>query len=233
MAGRHPIKALLFRHVLPDPVHVLLRLWTATWRYRVHDERYCRAAMRHRDPVLAGFWHGSLGLLMPYTARPWRGVWTGMISTSLDGELHARVARRMGYRVVRGSSGRGGSRAMVAFLRAVREDPGSPLSLAVEGSRGPREQVQAGVPAIAAKADAWFLPVAAAARPALALRSWDRFILPLPFARVGVGFGRPFKLSPAAVAARPQACRERIARALRLVQTGVAREIALASDPSV
>ncbi|MFW5752610.1 MAG: DUF374 domain-containing protein [Planctomycetota bacterium] len=229
MAGRHPIKALLFRHVLPGPVQMLVQLWAATWRYRVFREHYCRAAMRHCDPVLAGFWHGRLGLLMPYTARPWRGIWTGMISTSLDGELHARVARRMGYRVVRGSSGRGGSRAMVALLRAVREDPGSPLSLAVEGSRGPREQVQAGVPAIAAKAGAWFLPAAAAARPAVVLRSWDRFILPLPFARVNVGFGRPFKIPAAVAAAHPEACRERIARSLQRVQAEVAREVALAS----
>jgi lysophospholipid acyltransferase (LPLAT)-like uncharacterized protein len=116
-----------------------------------------------------------------------------MCSQSLDGDAMARVEERLGFEVVRGSSGRGGLQAIVDMIDRVQESPGLNACLAIDGSRGPRGRAQGGIIALAQRTGGSLLPVAASARPAWIFRkAWDRTLLPLPFSRVEVVFGEPF-----------------------------------------
>jgi lysophospholipid acyltransferase (LPLAT)-like uncharacterized protein len=94
--------------------------------------------------------------------------------------LAARVTR-FGLSVVRGSSSRGGTEALRALAAAVRA--GQDVAVVPDGPRGPRECLQAGLVVLAAATGAPVVPLAFAARPARRLASWDRFLVPLPFAR--------------------------------------------------
>jgi hypothetical protein len=142
-------------------------------------------------PLIYAVWHGRI-LVVPWLnarlrrtdgARPVRVL----ASRSRDGELMAAFARRFGLAVVRGSSSRGGAAALRALARAVRA--GEDVAMVPDGPRGPACRLQAGIVALAAATGAPIVPVGVAARPARRLGSWDRFMVPLPFARCAVVFG--------------------------------------------
>jgi lysophospholipid acyltransferase (LPLAT)-like uncharacterized protein len=96
--------------------------------------------------------------------------------------------RHFGLSVVRGSSSRGGAAALRTLAAAVRA--GEDVAVVPDGPRGPREQLQAGLVVLAATTGAPVVPLAFAARPARRLASWDRFLVPWPFARAAVVFGK-------------------------------------------
>lgn len=149
------------------------------WTWRVQREPWPLAG-----PCVVAFWHGEQ---LPLVALHRAQGLTGMVSLSRDGERLSRVLRALGYPVLRGSSSRGGAQVLVAALRLLRG--GGRPAIAVDGPRGPAGQVQPGAEALAARAG---LPVVwgkVDASPAWRARSWDRFCLPLPFARVRLRYG--------------------------------------------
>jgi lysophospholipid acyltransferase (LPLAT)-like uncharacterized protein len=160
--------------ILAPVVAFGLRILAWTWRVRVGGD----AA---RGPVVYAFWHG---LQLPLVAlHRDRGI-VGMASQSRDGELLAGVISRLGFGTIRGSSSQGGSMALRASVRALRD--GHSVALAVDGPRGPRHHVHPGALAAAQMASVALVAVRCRARPALRLSSWDRFCIPLPFALVEV-----------------------------------------------
>jgi lysophospholipid acyltransferase (LPLAT)-like uncharacterized protein len=130
-----------------------------------------------------------------------------LTSRSRDGEILARYVRRFGLEVVRGSTSRGGAVALRALTRAVRA--GTDVAVVPDGPRGPRERVQPGVVHLAAATGAPVVPLAFAAHPARRLSTWDRFLVPLPFARAAVVFGQAATVAPDADRAASQAGLER------------------------
>ena len=178
-----------------------------------------------RRPVIYVVWHARI-LMVPWLsarlarthgARPVRVL----ASHSRDGELVARWAARFGLRVTRGSSTRGGAAALRALTAAVRA--GEDVAVVPDGPRGPRERLQAGVVVLAALTGAPVVPFGFAARPARRLASWDRFLVPLPFARAAVVFGKPVVI---ARAAEREAARADLERALREVTETADRLVA-------
>jgi lysophospholipid acyltransferase (LPLAT)-like uncharacterized protein len=144
-------------------------------------------------PLIYAVWHSRI-LMVPWAnarLRRTRGARAAYVlaSRSRDGELAARWLARFGLPVVRGSSSRGGTTALRELSAAVRA--GEDVAIVPDGPRGPRERLQGGVVALAAMTGAPIVPMSFAARPARRLRSWDRFLVPLPFARAAVVFGKP------------------------------------------
>jgi lysophospholipid acyltransferase (LPLAT)-like uncharacterized protein len=127
-----------------------------------------------------------------------------MVSQSRDGELLARALARLGFGLVRGSSSRGGLSALRASLRAL-EGEQRPVAIAVDGPRGPRHQVAPGAVGLALGRGRPLVYARALSWPRLQLRTWDRFELPLPFARVELRYGR---WTPPPDLGRDQACAE-------------------------
>lgn len=163
---------------------VLLRLLAATWRIREVEGERIRAPLRERRPFVAVFWHGQMLPLLWWHRN--RGI-AILISEHGDGEIIARIARSLGYDLVRGSSSRGAERALLESIRTASS--GTPVAITPDGPRGPAHTFAAGALLVSYRARAPVLPVAASASRAWRLRSWDRFMIPKPFARVTIAYG--------------------------------------------
>lgn len=149
-------------------------------------------AISVREPTILAFWHGHLF----YFAWHYRDrAIPVMMSRSADGEIVARVCDSLGFLPVRGSSSRGGSKAFRTVLRYILEE-GRHTGITPDGPRGPRHRVQRGVIDLARASGAPILPGSFAASPRVVFKSWDRFVLPLPFSRVAVVFGETMRVAP-------------------------------------
>lgn len=168
-------------------VGAILSVYRATLRVqRVHFDR-CLALKARGVPILFTLWHGRMFLSIQ--AHRHEAI-TTMASRSKDGEVIARWLEANGYRVVRGSSSRGGGQALREMVRAVRA--GGHAALTVDGPRGPARVVQPGIVQLARLTGGWILPItSSSARPRF-LKSWDRYLLPRPFSRNVVVYGEPF-----------------------------------------
>ncbi len=162
------------------------RLWLATLRFRVHGGE-ALGSLGERGCVLA-FFHGTQ-MMLHGVAR--RGRTCVMVSRSRDGELQAAALRVLGFDVVRGSSSRGGARALAAIVRKLRSGR-TDAAFAVDGPRGPYGVAKPGALVAAARAGACVVPAGAAARRGWVLgRAWDRFVVPWPLSRVDIVLGAP------------------------------------------
>ncbi len=118
-----------------------------------------------------------------------------LVSQHRDGEYIARIAARLGFRVVRGSATRGGPRAFRELIAALAD--GWNVAITPDGPRGPRRQVKSGVVELARRSGMAILPVAfAAARVRVLQRSWDGLFLPLPGSPAAYVWGEPLRIPP-------------------------------------
>ena len=105
------------------------------------------------------------------------------VSRSRDGDLIAAILERLGYAPTpRGSSSRGGAAALRALVRLV--EGGTSISIQTDGPRGPARESKVGIVALARITGAPIVPIVFSASHSLRFRSWDRTLLPLPFARI-------------------------------------------------
>jgi lysophospholipid acyltransferase (LPLAT)-like uncharacterized protein len=169
-----------------------LRLLATTWRVQVVNEAVVRELRARRQPFLYILWHGQL-LPLLWTHRN-RDI-AIMVSEHRDGELIARLAHSLGFRTVRGSTSRGAARALLGASREV--ESGRDVAVTVDGPRGPAGSVAPGALVISQRTSAPMVPTGATASSAWRLRSWDRFMIPKPFARVVVTYGAPLPATAA------------------------------------
>ncbi len=163
----------------------------ATLRLRVRGEAEALGLhLATGAPCVPCFWHAHLVASTAYLrglqSSGLRQGW--LISPSFDGEVPARIAARWNIAVVRGSATRTGVRALRDLCKAVSAQ-GISAVLATDGPAGPARVSKAGAIMLAQLTGAPLLPLGFRARPALALPTWDRLGLPLPFARVDVVVG--------------------------------------------
>lgn len=157
-----------------------------TWRIRVVNGEYVRDLRRAERSFIFALWHGQLLPLLWHHRE--QGVII-LISEHRDGELIARTAESLGYGLIRGSSTRGADRALISLVRELQA--GHEVAITPDGPRGPAGTFAPGALVAAQRSDSFILPVAASADRAWRLRSWDRFIVPKPFARVTIAYGTP------------------------------------------
>jgi hypothetical protein len=169
----------------------LLSALGATLRMRIDGEDRLRALLDSGRRVILVSWHGRLlaGIVHFSRYRP-----ALMISQSRDGARIAWVARRFGFRPVRGSSTRGGVRALLALTREV--SAGAVGVHLVDGPRGPAGEVKPGLILLAARSGASIVPVYLTARWRVEARSWDRMQLPLPGSRIDGRIDLPIEVPP-------------------------------------
>lgn len=162
----------------------LIRLLAMTWRVRVENDAELIAARAADRRIIYMLWHGELlPLLWHHRGRKIAVV----ISEHRDGEIIAQIAERLGYTTVRGSSSRGGSRALIGLMRAI--ESGRDGAVTPDGPRGPAHVFAPGAAIASQRTGAPLLPVRASASRAWRLKSWDRFLVPKPFALVRVTYG--------------------------------------------
>jgi lysophospholipid acyltransferase (LPLAT)-like uncharacterized protein len=174
--------------VLPPLARCFIRALGGTVGVTVEGEGPLLELEARGKAAVLPFFHGRQFLLINHLAG--RRV-TVISSLSRDGELQARTLAGLGFSIVRGSSSRGGARALLGMARLMEQ--GVHASFAVDGPRGPLHRVKPGAVYLAKRMRAPLVPMAASASPAWVLhRAWDRYQLPRPFARGAVLFGAPF-----------------------------------------
>jgi len=164
----------------------LVRLLGATWRIRVRNDGAMRAMRAAREPIVFSLWHGHL-LTLLYHHRD-EGI-TVLISEHGDGEIIARIAERMGFRTVRGSTSRNGARALLEASRVIEQR--GDLAVTPDGPRGPARTVAPGVAVVAHRTGAPVIAALVNARSPWRLSTWDRFEIPKPFSRITIAYGDP------------------------------------------
>ncbi len=165
---------------------MLIRALAMTWRIEVRHGEHIESLRAHRKPFIFALWHGQLLPLLWYHRK--QGI-SLVISEHRDGERIARVATSLGYELVRGSSTRGGGRALIQLSRALQS--GKEAAITPDGPKGPARSVAQGVVVAAQRSGAAILPIAATASRAWRIGSWDSFMIPKPFSRVIVGYSAP------------------------------------------
>jgi lysophospholipid acyltransferase (LPLAT)-like uncharacterized protein len=166
----------------------VLYILGSTWRVRVSG----RQALLDRSPadarVVYTLWHGQM-LPILWAHRQPTGV---IISEHRDGEIIARVVGRLGFFGVRGSSSRGGVRALLEAVQVLKR--GADMAITPDGPRGPRHSFAPGALVLAHRAGVPLVSIVAHVDRAWRLRSWDGFEIPKPFARVTIVYGPPTRV---------------------------------------
>ncbi len=171
---------------------LLVSVWRATIRIREIRTEPRAALEAAGTPVLHALWHQRM--VVGIYVNGFRRVVT-MASRSADGEVIATLLRLWGYRVVRGSTSRGGGEAMLAMIREVRTGKAW-AALTTDGPRGPARRSKPGIVALADAVGGAILPVGASSTRPKFLRSWDNFLLPLPFSSCVCVYGEPLRRGP-------------------------------------
>jgi lysophospholipid acyltransferase (LPLAT)-like uncharacterized protein len=174
---------------------VVLRLLGLTWRVSIRGHEWLRTRTPKRDRVVFTLWHGQM-LPILWAHEPRTGV---LVSEHKDGELITRILERFGMFGVRGSTSRGGTRALLEAVQVVKG--GTDMAFTPDGPRGPRFSYAPGALILAHRAEVPIVPITAYVDRAWRLRSWDRFEIPKPFARVTIDYGAPILLRDADVRA--------------------------------
>ena len=171
----------------------LYRLWARTLRLRVEDPNDVVAFVRNQ-PVIFAIWHNRL-LMLPRVfdpSFPTRQSF-GLISASRDGDLVSILIERSGYGTIRGSSSRKGVSALRQLVDTLAA--GSNVLVTPDGPRGPLYEASQGVVFLAQKTGAPVVPIHMEYSSYWRLKSWDRFIVPRPFAKLRAIFGTPLRIA--------------------------------------
>jgi lysophospholipid acyltransferase (LPLAT)-like uncharacterized protein len=166
-----------------------IRVIAPTVRWEAKDESGLVRNREAKDPVIFAFWHNRM-FLMPYIYKkyfPGRHV-ACLVSASQDGEMIARVIGHFGLEAVRGSSSRRGKEAYRELAEKLKQ--GLDVAITPDGPRGPCYQSHDGVVSLAAFSQHHLIPVACRLSSKIQLKSWDRFMIPMPFSRCEVYFGK-------------------------------------------
>jgi lysophospholipid acyltransferase (LPLAT)-like uncharacterized protein len=170
----------------------ILRVLFLTLRLQFEDRsEFTRNILKR--PVIMCFWHNrilgiTLAFLRSYPRRERKGV-NVLTSASRDGEILAHVMGQLGMDAVRGSSSRRGSRAMRELIELVQD--GRDVAITPDGPRGPRYFFGPGAISLAQLTGTPITPVHARFSRCVRLKTWDGFIIPLPFSRVSVKVDKP------------------------------------------
>lgn len=168
----------------------LIRALGATYRWHVEGfSHYESIVASGRQPIFA-FWHGRI---LPATVF-WRNRGIVVItSRNFDGEWIAGIIRRFGYGTARGSTSRGGVRALVQLRRELAG--GRPAGFTLDGPRGPARVAQPGAVFLAGATGQPILPFHIESSRFWTAGRWDQTQVPKPFARVGLAIGAPIEVS--------------------------------------
>ena len=168
----------------------VIRALAATWRWHVEGYAHYESIVASgRQPIMA-FWHGRI---LPATVFfKNRGI-VVITSQNFDGEWIAGIIRRFGYGTARGSSSRGGARALVQLRRDLAA--GHPAGFTLDGPRGPARVAQPGAVFLAGATGYPILPFHFEASRFWEMNSWDRTQVPKPFSRVALAIGAPLHVT--------------------------------------
>jgi lysophospholipid acyltransferase (LPLAT)-like uncharacterized protein len=192
-SGRRMTRARRALYAVAVPLGLaIIRLWWLTCRVRhIDGDENLTAALAQAPSLVPCYWHQHQLFCARYLLdRRAQGLVPGwLISPSVDGELGAMMVNRMGATAIRGSSSHTGARALRDYYVALVKDNVSPV-VTPDGPKGPRFKFKPGAILLAQMSGRPMLPMAYAASRAWLIK-WDKFVIPVPFARISIAIGRP------------------------------------------
>jgi lysophospholipid acyltransferase (LPLAT)-like uncharacterized protein len=163
----------------------LLRALGSTWKWKVTGAEHVEAIKAQGRHPIHSFWHGRILPATLYFQR--RGI-VVITSENYDGEWIARIITKFGYGTARGSTSRGGPKALLQLVRDVKSKG---VAFTLDGPRGPAEIAQPGAVWLAKATGNPLLPFHAEAKSSWTLKSWDRTQIPKPFTTVALAIREP------------------------------------------
>lgn len=169
-----------------------LKFCFATTRWRREDQPLADAVIDTGEGFLAVFWHSRGSLSAAAWQRKITQPTKALVSLSRDGAFMAQMIGRLGFPAIRGSSAKegedkGGSVALREILRHLK---GGVLAMSPDGPRGPNRVMGPGLPVMAKLSRRPVLMVGVSIEPSVRLKTWDRYMLPLPFGRGAIVWDR-------------------------------------------
>ncbi|MDH5189559.1 MAG: lysophospholipid acyltransferase family protein [Rhodospirillaceae bacterium] len=167
-----------------------LRLVQITGRWEVRDWQTMQALIDENRPIILCFWHSRLIA----NAFGWKSdkPLHQLSTPHRDGKIAAATYNRLGVKTIWGSTSKGGSEAVRAMLKVLKH--GGIISITPDGPRGPRQRMQKSAIDIARMSGAVLVPVSNSMSPFKMLGTWDRMIVPLPFAKGIFAVGQPVEV---------------------------------------
>lgn len=189
---------------------LFIRLWMRTlhYRYNIADPRIDIRYRRGTERYIYALWHEVM--LFPVHLGTGLGVHI-LVSQHSDGEIITQIAERLGFRAIRGSTTRGGARAVLELLEMAER---SHVAITPDGPRGPRRRVQGGLIYLASRSGRPIVPLGFAAVRGWRAASWDRFLLPRPYTTVFAVAGPPITISPDLDSATLEQYRQQVEHAM-------------------
>jgi lysophospholipid acyltransferase (LPLAT)-like uncharacterized protein len=187
----------------------LIAALASTFRWRAEGVQHFESVLASGRPPIMAFWHGRILPATHYFRR--RGI-VVITSANFDGEWIAGIIERFGYGTARGSTSRGGARALLQMSRELTA--GHPVGFTVDGPRGPARVSQPGAVWLAKASGHPVLPFHCEASRYWTMASWDRTQIPKPFAAVAISIGEPFYVPRDADDAAVEQARHRLDAAL-------------------
>lgn len=160
-------------------------LWM-TLRVEVRNHDILKERIKQKKGFILSFWHGEQFALTRFMKNAGLYILTSM---SKDGEIQTRYLSGLGYRCVRGSSSRGGMKAILQLIKIIKSTDYAPVAMAVDGPRGPIFEPKDGFLFLAKKTGMPLLPVRVEYIKARIFdRAWDKYQLPYPFSKIIIHF---------------------------------------------
>ena len=175
--------------ILPYVLYLIVKFIYLTNKKEFHHPK-----LNDDEALIFVTWHDDL-ICQPlnyFQNRP-NGVIKTLISQSKDGEILSKIYNLFGGEIIRGSSSKGATKALISTIREIKA--GSDIALTPDGPRGPRHTVADGVIAIAQKSGARIVVLNSKASKFWQFKSWDKFILPKPFGKIDFYMSEPFNIN--------------------------------------
>ena len=171
---------------------IVIRFLFSTMSIKEIPDGYSQNLERQGKRAIYAFWHAHM-LLPAYVGRQ-RNVKV-LISQHRDGEYIAQIVQKLGYSVARGSTTRGGAKALLKMIKKIKEESIS-LAITPDGPKGPRFVAQSGAILLGQKTQYPIIPVMICLAKYWELPSWDRFCIPKPFSKARIFYGNPIMVPP-------------------------------------
>ena len=193
-----PTRKLAYQ-ILTPVLRLALESFWSTYRVRVVGAKHILRFVKVQQPIIPCYWHQMHIICTYYMVQlQKRGLNLGfLISPSMDGEIATMLMRSWGARIIRGSSTRTGARSLQQLYRIITREKVSTVNTP-DGPQGPVHEFKPGAILLSQMTGAPIVPLAYAADRRWQLRTWDKFLIPKPFANVVLLIGEPHEIKTGA-----------------------------------
>jgi tetraacyldisaccharide 4'-kinase len=164
----------------------LVRILKFTIRFELISPDYLGEIIIKGEGCILIFWHG--GLMIPMMYYTDRGIYV-LVSQHKDGEIIARILKGLGCNLIRGSSSKGGKKVLLEMVNLLKKN--NIVAITPDGPKGPYRKLKIGAISLAQKSGCPIIPISVSARNKKILKSWDRFVIVLPFTKCLISYDKP------------------------------------------